>query len=76
MGLTAGWVTDVGIPVDDGDQLSMFEDIKPPPREMARIHQLKMLGNGVVPQQAEAAIIELIGRVCHHQTVDIATARW
>lgn len=60
MGLTPGWVTDCGVPVDDGDQYSLFDDVVPPPRELARVHMLKLLGNGVVPQQAEAALWSMI----------------
>lgn len=49
MGLPAGWVTDPAI----------WEGVRPVPAINA---QLKMCGNGVVPQQAEAAIVALIDR--------------
>tara|TARA_B100000378_G_C17739167_1_gene305295 strand:- start:204 stop:347 length:144 start_codon:yes stop_codon:yes gene_type:complete len=31
--------------------------------EMARTHQLKLLGNGVVPQQAAVAYLSLLGLI-------------
>ena len=47
MGLPSGWVTDPAI----------WEDMKP---STARNAQLKALGNGVVPQQAAAAIRHIL----------------
>ena len=47
MGLPSGWVTDPAI----------WEDVKP---STARNAQLKALGNGVVPQQAAAAIRHIL----------------
>ncbi|WMI33015.1 DNA methyltransferase [Gordonia Phage SchottB] len=61
MGLPRGWVTDVAVPVDDGDQLNLFGDaLRPPPVDLARNAELKMLGNGVVPLQAIHAIEQLM----------------
>jgi DNA (cytosine-5)-methyltransferase 1 len=48
MGLPSGWVTDPAI----------WEGVKP---STARNAQLKALGNGVVPQQAAAALRHLLG---------------
>jgi hypothetical protein len=59
MGLPAGWVTDV--PLEDG-QLDLFAGILDPLRRAAvrRTEQLRILGNGVVPQQAAAAVRALL----------------
>lgn len=56
MGLPAGWVTGP-VDVDDSDQGAFFPA---PPRPLHRVDQLKAIGNGVCPQQAEAAIAQLL----------------
>lgn len=56
MGLPAGWVTGP-VDVDDADQGAFFPA---PPRPLHRVDQLKAIGNGVCPQQAEAAIAQLL----------------
>ena len=56
MGLPAGWVTGP-VDVDDAGQGAFFPA---PPRPLRRVDQLKAIGNGVCPQQAEAAIAQLL----------------
>ena len=48
MGWPAGWVTNI-----PGDQTTLFGDSPP---GIYRTDQLKLCGNGVVPQQASAAL--------------------
>lgn len=63
MGLPAGWVTQV--PAPPAAQLDLFTpDLLSPQEKLAATvnEQLKMLGNGVVPQQAAAAVAELLDR--------------
>lgn len=48
MGLPAGWVGDV-----PSAQLNLFDFADP---DLSRREQLSMLGNGVVPTQAAAAL--------------------
>lgn len=64
MGLPAGWVT--AVPAPQPDQLDLFSAglLSPEERYAASVEeQIKMLGNGVCPQQAAHALRVLLPHV-------------
>ena len=74
MGLPEGWVTQVPAEVS---QLDLFSAGLLDPEDRWAItgkEQVKMLGNGVVPQQAAAAVSHLLDAAPAHVRADLGMA--